>query len=330
VNRTLCELRALLRQRDNLIALSATHVQHMQKSLHQMNVILDKVVSDITGVTGMRILDAILAGERDTSRLAQLKDHRIHATEAQIIKALEGDYRPEHLFTLRQALELYRYTRDHIFKCDIEVENVLKKIQKKADAQSHPLPASTSSHKKPQRNEPSFDMRTYLYEILGVDATQIPGFQASTVQVLLSEAGADMSRWKTEKHFASWLGLCPDPHISGGKIVRNRTKPSQNRAALALRRAAMTLLRSPTWLGAFYRRSRARLGAPKTITATAHKLAVVYYLMVKNGRPYKELGEDYYSTHHKARTLRRIKDQAGKLGYKLIPQKSDGSTDSSS
>jgi transposase len=315
----ICELRALLRHRDSLIQMSATHVQHIQKSLHQMNLLLDKVVSDVTGVTGMRILEAILSGERDPVKLAQLKDRRIQASEQEIIKALEGDYRKEHLFTLKQSLELYKYSRKQIIKCDKEVEKLLKKIQKRACAQTDPPPPPSSSHRKPQRNEPSFEIRTYLYEILGVDATQIPGFQASTVQTLVSEAGVDMSRWKTEKHFSSWLGLSPDPHISGGKIISNRTKKSQNRAALALRRAAMSLLRSPTWLGAFYRRMRARLGAQKAITAAAHKLAIVYYRMVKDATEYKELGEDYYSKHHQARTLKRIKQQAKQLGYELVP-----------
>jgi transposase len=316
----ICELRALLRHRDNLIQMSAMHVQHVHKSLHQMNVLLDKVVSDVTGVTGLRILDAILSGQRDPLILAQLRDPRIRASEDEIVKALEGDYRKEHLFTLKQALASYKYTRRQIIQCDKEVEKLLKRLKKKVNAQTDPPPSPMASHKKPKGNEPSFDLRTYLYELLGVDATRIPGFQASTVQTLVSEAGVDMNKWESEKHFASWLGLCPDPYVSGGKVIKRRTKKCQSRAALALRRAATTLLHSPTWLGAFYRRMRTRLGAQKAITATAHKLAVVYYWMVKRGTEYKELGQDYYAKHHRARTVNRIRQQARKLGYDLVPQ----------
>jgi transposase len=316
----ICKLRAFLRHRDNLIRFSAQHIQHIQKSLHQMNLLLDKVVSDVTGVTGLRILEAILAGERDPVKLAKLKDPRVFASQDEIARALHGDYREEHLFVLRQSLDFYKYIRKQIINCDREVERLLKKMDRKINSKTSPLPSKTSTHRKPQRNDPTFDLRTHFYEILGVDATQIPGFQTSTVQTLTSEAGIDMSKWKNEKYFTSWLALCPDPDISGGKTIKNKTKKSQNRAALALRRAARSLSRSQSWLGAFYRRMRARIGGPKAITAAAHKLAIVYYLMVKNGTEYKELGEDYYIKHNEKRALKKITQQAKKLGYDLVPQ----------
>jgi transposase len=285
-----------------------------------MNILLDKVVSDVTGVTGLKILEAILAGERNPQELAKLKNSRIQATEEEIAKAMLGDYLPEHLFVLKQSLDLYKYTRQQIIECDRQVEILLNQMDKKTNSGHHLIPPETSFHKKSQRNEPSFDIHSHCYKILGVDATQIPGFQTSTVQTLISEVGVDMSKWKTPKYFASWLSLCPKPHISGGKMIKNKTARSPNRASTALRRAAMSLSSSKSSLGSFYRRMRARIGAPKAITSAAHKLAVIYYLMVKNQTEYKELGEDYYTRVNKVRSLRIIKEQAKKLGDELVAQ----------
>jgi transposase len=315
----ICQLRSLLRHRDAVIRGAARHIQHLQKALHQMNILLDKVISDITGVTGTAIIAQILQGERDPVTLATLRNPHIKSSEADIAKALQGDYRAEHVFVLRQASEAYHFAQAQIRACDQAIETWLQRTEKVLDVAEHPLPPSTLQHKKPQRNEPSYEARSYLYAIYGVDLTQIPGFQAATIQTLLAEVGRDLSKWKTEKHFTSWLGLCPNLNRSGGKDSRSQTRKVQSRAALALRTAARALTKSQSYLGAFYRRMKARLGNPKAITATARKLAVIFYNIVKHGRPYTELGEDYYLTQQKQRQLRRLKKQASLLGFTLVP-----------
>jgi len=315
----ICQLRSLLRHRDAVIRGAARHIQHMQKALHQMNILLDKVISDITGVTGTAIISQILAGERDPQTLATWRNPHIKTSEAEIAKALEGDYRDEHLFVLRQAFEAYHFAQEQLQVCDRTIEGWLQRTEKILDVRDHPLPSSTRCHRRPQRNEPTYEARSYLYEIYGVDLTQIPGFQASTVQTLLSEVGRDLTKWKTEKHFTSWLGLCPNLKRSGGKDQSSRTRKVQSRAAQAFRNAARPLARSSSYLGAFYRRMKARLGTAKAITATARKLAVIFYQMVTQGRAYKELGEDYYLKQHKQRQLKRLKKQARLFGFDLVP-----------
>lgn len=315
----MCQLRSLLRHRDTIIQNSTRHIQHMQKALHQMNLILDTVISDITGATGLQILQAILDGERRPEVLAQYRDFRIKATEEEIAKSLEGTYRDEHLFVLRQAYTAYQFAQQQMKTCDQAIETLLKKVDKTIDATQRPLPASTSTHRKPQRNEPSYDARSYVYEIYGVDLTQVPGFQASTVQTLLSEVGRDMTKWKTDKHFTSWLGLSPNAKRSGGKDKSMQTRKVQSRAALAFRHAARAVSQSHSYLGAFYRRLRSRCGPSKALTATARKLAVIFYHMVKEGKEYQELGQDYYIRQHQKRQLKKLKTQARLLGFALIP-----------
>jgi transposase len=290
----------------------------MQKALHQMNILLDKVISDITGVTGTAIISQILKGERDPQTLAKLRNPHIKKAEEEIAKALEGDYREEHLFVLRQAYEAYQFAQEQMQSCDTRIEAWLKRTEKAIDASKYPLPPSTSCHKKPQNNEPSYDARSYLYEIYGVDLTQIPGFQALTIQTLLSEVGRDLSKWKSEKHFTSWLGLCPNFKRSGGKDQSSHTRKVQSRSARAFRAAARALDKSKSYLGAFYRRMKARLGKPKAITATARKLAVIFYNMVKHGRAYQELGEDYYLKQQKQRPIKRLRKQAKFFGFELV------------
>jgi transposase len=284
-----------------------------------MNLILDTVISHITGATGLRIIQAILDGERRPEILAQYRDFRIKATEEEIAKSLEGTYREEHRFVLRQAYTAYQVAQQQISACDQAVETLLKKIDNAVDANHHPLPASTSSHRKPQGNEPTSHARSYVYEIYGVDLTQVPGFQASTVQTLLSEVGRDMTKWKTEKLFTYWLGLSPNANRSGGKDKRMKTRKVQSRAALAFRHAARAVSQSNSYLGAFYRRLRSRCGPSKALTATARKLAVIFYHMVKEGKEYQELGQNYYIKQHEKRQLRTLKTQAHLLGFELIP-----------
>ncbi len=314
-----CQLRSLLRHRDTVIQGAARDIQHMQKALHQMNVLLDKVIRDITGVTGLAIISAIFAGERNPQTLAALRNPHCKKPESEIAKALEGDYRDEHVFVLRHAYEAYQFAQTQRRQCDTAIETWLQRTEKSLDVSECPLPPSTSSHTKPQGNEPTYDARSYLYEIYGVDLTQIPGFQASTIQTLLSEVGRDVSPWKTEKHFTSWLGLCPNFKRSGGKDLSSQTRKVQSRAALAFRAAARPLAQSKSYLGAFYRRMKARLGKPKAMTATARKLAVIFDNMVKHGSAYQELGEDYYLTQQKQRQLKRLKKQAKLFGFELVP-----------
>jgi transposase len=316
----ICQIRSVQRHRDSLIRQGVRHIQHMQKALFQMNLLLDNVISDITNVTGMAIIERILAGERNPVKLAQLRNSHIKSTQDEIAKALQGDYREEHLFVLRQAYTAYQFVQRQIRECDREIERRLRELDKKLDAAQVPLPPSSQVHKKPQKNEFVFDVeaRTYTYEIFGVDLTQVPGFQAATVLIVLTEIGADLHQWKTAKHFTSWLGLAPNKKASGGKLKSSETKPVQSRAARAFRQAAQALSRSKSYLGAFYRRMRARLGAAKAITAAARKLAVIFYTMVTEGKESHELGEDYYLKQQTKRNLQKVRQQAKLLGYELI------------
>src|SRR6266446_5606364 len=320
----ICRLRSLLRHRENLIRMTVKHIQHMQKSLDQMNLHLHHVISDITGVTGMRIIRAIVAGERDPRTLATYRDYRIQSSADTIAKALEGDYRPEHVFTLTQSLALYDFTQQQIADCDQEIERVLGTFDSLVDPDEHPLPPPTTAHRRPQRNEPPFDLRTHLYRITGVDLTQVPGLQAPTIHIILAEVGLNMYKWPTDKHFASWLGLCPDNQISGGKVLSTGSRRVQNRASRALRMAAQSLRTSPSYLGAFFRRMRSKLGPAKATTATAHKLAKIIYHMLKEKTPYRaRSAEDYLHKDHE-RQLRQLRKQAKHLGCDLVPQTTSG------
>jgi transposase len=319
----MCQLRSLLRHRENLIRMTVKHIQHMQKSLAQMHLHLHHVISDITGVTGMRIIRAIVAGERDPRTLAQYRDYRIKSSADTIAKALEGDYRAEHVFTLTQSLALYDFTQQQIAACDQEIERVLATLDSQVDPDEHPLPPPTTTHRQPQRNEPAFDLRTHLYRITGVDLTQVPGLQAPTIHIILAEVGLNMHKWPTDKHFASWLGLCPDNQISGGKVLSTGSRRVQNRASRALRMAAQSLRTSPSYLGAFYRRMRSKLGPAKATTATAHKLAKIIYHMLQEKTPYLERGAEHYMHKDHERKIRQLRKQAKHLGFDLVPQTSN-------
>ena len=225
-----------------------------------MHLHLHHVISDVTGVTGRRILRAIVAGERDPQTFATYRDSRIKSDQDTIAKALEGDYRPAQVFTLPQSLARYDFTQQQIAACDQEIERVLGTFDSLVDLDAHPLPPPTTAHRQPQRHAPAFDLRAHLYRITGVDLTQVPGLPALTIHTVLSEVGLDMSKWPTDKHFASWLGRCPDNRISGGKVLATGSRPVQNRASRALRMAAQSLRNSPSSLGAFFRRLRSTLG----------------------------------------------------------------------
>lgn len=307
-----CVLRAYLRQRSMLIDIAASHIQHMQKSLNQMNVQLHHAISDITGETGMKIVRAIVDGERDPKLLATYRDKRCKNSVETIEKALTGNYRNEHVFTLSQALELYDIYQKKIAACDDEIEKQLSQFENRSDLTTEEL--ENHSTKKKSKNEPSFNLTGHLISMTGVDLTAIPGVGAFSALKILSETGLDMSRWKSGKQFASWLGLCPGNKVSGGKILAGKTKRTANYAASALRMAASTLHRSDSALGAFLRRMKFRLGAPKAITATAHKLALIIYNMLKSGVEYIESGQDYYEKQHRERLIKSLKIKAETLG----------------
>lgn len=314
-----CVLRSYIRQRDNLIRSTSTHVLRMQKALTQMNLQLHKVISDITGVTGLAIIRAIVAGERNPQVLAALKHSRIQSSTAKIAAALTGDYRSEHVFVLQQELSLWEFYQAQIAACDAQIEQCLNQFTPKVDLAQAPLPKP----KRCQRNSgnaPDFDLRTHLYRISGVDFTRIDGLGVLTVQTILSEVGLDPTRFPTVKHFTSWLGLCPGSRITGGKVKSSQTRRVVNRAANAFRMAAQCLRNSPTALGAFYRRLRSRLGAPKAITATAHKLARLFYLLWTTRGEYTDPGENYYEQHYQQRVVKHLKKKAQALGFDLIPQ----------
>ncbi|MCL7455113.1 MAG: IS110 family transposase [Anaerolineae bacterium] len=310
----ICVLRSYLRQRESLVQDRARHIQHMQKALDQMNIKLHKVVSDLTGVTGLRIVRAIVAGERDPQQLARLRHGRCHKSEDEIARALEGSWREEHLFCLRQAVELFDVYSQKIADCDARLEATLSALDDRAGGAPPPKPPRRSGT---NTSAPGFDAHGLLYRATGVDLTRIDGIAETTALILLTEVGRDMTRWRSEKHFASWLGLCPGNKISGGKRLSGRTKSCANRAATALRLAAQSLYHSRSALGAFYRRLRARLGAAKALTATAHKLARIVYRMLRYGTEYVDAGQDYYDQRYRERVLRGIERKARELGYNL-------------
>ena len=309
-------LRSYLRQRAMLVEYASHHVQHMQKALTQMNVKLHHVISDITGKTGMDIMEAIVGGERDARKLARRRDPRIKADEKTIAKSLQGHWREEHIFELAQAVELYRFYQDKIAECDREIEAQLERFE---DHSHGDPPAAKSGRRRSKGNAPRFDVWTHLYRMTGVDLTRIDGVDGFTALKVISEIGTDMTKWPSAKHFASWLGLSPNNRITGGKVISSKTKPSASRAAAALRLAANALHRSDSALGAFLRRKKAQLGAPKAITATAHKLARLIYTMLRDGQEYVDAGAEYYEKQYQDRALRAAKRRAAQLGYQLAP-----------
>jgi len=278
-----CQLRSYLRQRANLIRYGGQHIQHMQKALEQMNLKLTEIISDITGLTGAQIIRAILRGVRDPHKLAKYRNCHCKASEAEIAQALTGTYRDEHLFALRQAYEAWQFYRKQRDQLDVQIEQQLKRM--KQDRALPALKPKPLAHgRKP--NQPGFDVRTALYYVVGIDLTEIEGICETTALTIVSEIGPEVSKFATVKHFCSWLGLCPQIKKTGGQIKSSRTRPGANRAAAAFRLAAYGLHASRGALGAFLRRKKAHLGAPKALTAAAHKLARLVYFALKNGMAY--------------------------------------------
>jgi len=311
-------LRAYLRHRQTLIDSAGIYIQRMQKALVQMNVQLPRVVSDITGVTGLRIIRDIVAGERDPQQLAQHRDVRCKASAAEIVAALTGHYLPEHVFALEQNLQLYDMCHRQMTTSDRTVEAHVQTLTAPLAPAPTPLPAASRPAQR-KANEPAFDIRTPLHQLTGgVDLTQIDGIAPYTAIKLVAEIGTDMTRWPTAKHFTSWLTLAPKNKISGGKLLSSRTEPSANRAAAILRMSAYTLNRSQTALGAFYRRVATRVGKPQAITATARKLAILVYRALKGELVYQDPGAAAYDVRQRARTLRQLRQRAATLGFELV------------
>src|SRR6516162_787479 len=315
-----CALRSLLRHRSSLVDMASAHVQHVQKALDQMNLQIHHVISDITGTTGLAIIDAILAGNRDPQVLAALRDPRIRASNDTIAKSLVGDYRPEHLFTLRQSVDLYREYQQRIAACEEEMQRFMKGMESSATS-SASLPVAKDSVRKCKVMLPAkaLALREQAYRILGVDLTAIPAISVLHVQAILAELGDGISKFRSAGAFSSWMGLCPDNDISGGRVLWTGTRKVKNRVAVTLRMAAQSLQKSESALGAFYRRMRTRLGAPKAVTAAAHKLARIIYHMLKTREPYNESVFARAEIRHRQRTEYRLRVLAQTLGYTLAP-----------
>ena len=321
-------VRTYWRQRGDHVHAISTCIQRMQKVLTQMNIQLANVISDLSGWTGQRIVRAILAGERDPQTLAALSHPGIHATQDMIAKSLEGTWQPDLLFVLQQEVAMYDAYQQRITECDQALEQHLKGVPDKLAGpapEGEPAPSiprerrsGPKRRRKAGSHTPQFDLGGELHRISGVDLTRIDGIDVGVAQTVISEVGVDMTRWNTEAHFASWLGLCPDNRITGGKVIRNGTRHVVNRAATALRLAATTLLRSQSYLGAQYRRLRGKLGAPKAITAMAHKLARLVYRLLKWGHEYVDKGLQYYEDRHREQQVQILKQRAAKLGLQLV------------
>lgn len=321
----ICAVRTLWRHRQSVLQMAAEHILHMQKALSLMNVQIHHVLSDITGLSGLAILDAILAGERDCLKLAQLCHPSIKSPRDKIAQALEGDYRQEHLFVLKQSLAGYRYYQDRIVELDREIQTLMKEVGDPTPCEEA-LPTRTKRTKyQRQVNDPAFDLRHELYRIAGVDLTDIPGVSTLTAQVILTEIGPDVSRFRNASAFASWLGLCPEKRVSGGKMLSCKTRKVKSRAAIALRLGAHSLCRAKGYFGEFFRRMRARLGAPQATTATAHKLARIIYHVLRTKTPYNE--SIFYECDEQARQRNesRLRKKAAEMGFHLVPNATQAS-----
>ena len=310
-------LRSYMRQRSNLVRYCASHIQHIQKALRQMNLLLDNVVSHVTGKTGMAIIRDILAGVRDPQLLAEHRNGRCKRSKEEIAKSLEGNYRAEHLFSLKQAVSLYDVYQQQIAECDHALEQQIQQFDSVGELKDLP----TATCRKTQQ-APAFNVREHLFQMAGVDLTQIDGINELTALKVISEIGTDMGKWRTEKQFSSWLGLAPNNKISGGKILSSKTDGVVNPAAQALRMAAYTLSNSKSYLGGYYRKMRARHGSPKAVTAAAHKLARLIYSMLKHGKEYVDYGEKYYEQEHRERMIKSLERRAKEMGLVLVSDES--------
>ena len=316
--REIAALRSYLRSRERHLDYAASHIQHMQKALTYMNLQLHHVISDITGATGMQIIRAIVAGERNPDVLAEMRDVRCKATTETVRAALVGNYQPEHVFALKQALALYDFYQQCVAECDIQIEQVVAALNSSRQIPATPLPKAR--HRTKQPNDMNFDVRTAMYQLAGTDLTQIHGIGPFLALRLVGECGTDLTRWKTAKHFTSWLTLSPGCKISGGKVLSAHTRKTSNRLTVALRLAAVTVGRTNTALGAFYRRLAARIGNAKAVTATARKIAILFYNAMRFGIDYKDPGADHYEQQYRDRVIKQLHRRAAQFGLILQQQ----------
>ncbi len=308
----ICVQRSLWRQRTMLLKSQGTHVQHMQKALTQMNIQLANVISDVVGETGQKIVRAIVAGEHDGQVLAALKNGRIRASSEEIAKSLQGNWRTEHLFALKQALDAFDFIGTQLAECDRQIEVQLQSLA------THDGEPAKGKRRSCARNAPKFDLRTQLFKVCGVDLTRIDGIDVTTALAVISETGADMSRFATVGHFTSWLGLCPGTKITGGKVMSGKTKRVVNRASQALRLAAAALRTSKSALGAYFRRMCSRMDKPKAVAAAAHKLVRLIYTMLTKDEEYTDRGQDYFEERYRERMLHNLNQRAKNLGMQLV------------
>lgn len=316
----MCALRAYLRHRADVLQHRAAHILHIQKALQQMNLQLTQVLTDITGETGMAIVHSIVDGERDGVKLAQLRDRRCKSSEDTIAKALTGTWKEEHLFALKQSLEFYDFYTAQVAACDAQIQEqyaVMKPRWDPSVPSSTPVPTK-SPRKKKQSHEPAWDVRANIIHLTGVDIAAVGGIGPGLAQTILSEIGTDMSKWATDKHFTSWLGLAPHNDISGGKVLRSRTLPTRNRAGQAFRQAATSVARSSSALGAYYRRKRSQGGPLFAQVATAHKIARAVYHMLKHHVQYEDIGAQVFEQRQRERDVAALRKKAAKLGFTLV------------
>ncbi len=308
-----CEIRSLMRHRESLVQMACVHVQHMHKSLDQMNLQIHHVISDITGVTGLAIVDAIVAGATDPKELAKLRNHRIKASIETVRKSLVGDYRPEHIFTLKQSLTAYRHYQQLIVDCDQEIQQRVQTFQSKDDG-----PTATADSSATPTTGSSFDLHSHLERIFGVDLTLIPGFDVLRIQTIFSELGADLSKFSADDAFSSWLNVCPKDGFSAGRRIRSPKIKTKNRVAHVFRMAALSLHSNKSYLGDYYRSQRARHGAPKAIKNTAHKLARIFYHLVTTRQPYDETVFAKLEARNQERRFRKLQSLARQMGYSIV------------
>ena len=317
---TICALRSLWRHRGSLIQMAAEHVLHIQKALDQMNLQVHRVLSDITGLSGLRILDAILGGERDPVVLARLCHSRVRSSRDIVAKSLDGDYRAEHVFELRQSLAGYRYYQGLISEVDEEIQRHLSEFKTAADIDSNPPVRTKKRALQRQHYDPrNFDLRSELYRIFGVDLTDVLGISAVTAHTILCEIGTDVSQFRNASAFASWLGLCPERQISGGRVLYTHSRHVRNRVALALRMGAHSLHHANNYLGEFFRRISRRLGKPQAVTATAHKLARIVFHLLSTREPYNESVFHSFDEQALKRAEARLRKHAAQLGFQFLP-----------
>lgn len=308
-------LREYWRYRAGLVETASKQILLMQKALEQMNLQLHKVLSDITGVTGMLILRAIIAGERNPSVLAKMRNNSVKKSEDEIEKALTGDWRNEQLYMLKAAVDFFDFVQAQMVECDQKIEECIQTFEDKFESDKQ---APKPNKCKPRKNQPHFDLQSELYRMTGVDLTAIDGISSITALTVVSECGIDLNAFATEKHFASWLGLCPHNMITGGKVRKRKTRKVQSRTAKALRLAAQSLHQSKTALGAFYRRMKYKVGAAKATTATAHKLACLIFRMIRFGMDYVDRGQELYNQQYQERVLKNLHKQAEAMGFALV------------